>query len=196
MSHSLQRSDRDALQKSASTVSTHASVGSLVGVTLGIFLAYRLRANRAAVFRAFKASEKPTAVKFANGREEAIPDVTPMMKPSTLGDIATYTLLGAGGLFFGGETGLLTGSFRARQQINADRASRERIETAFRRYGPNPRTHFRGVINYSSQVPRRRTSKAGRRVRTKRIWWRIPIISRDGWMCIVNRESNHTLMYK
>jgi hypothetical protein len=86
------------------------------------------------MFNAFKASEQPTAVKFASGREEAIPDLTPMLRPSTLGDVATYSLLGAGGLFFGGETGLLTGSFRARSQIGADRESRDRIQTAFRKF--------------------------------------------------------------
>ena len=86
------------------------------------------------MFNTFKARQQPTAVKFAGGREEPLPDLTPIMKPSTLGDIATYTFLGAGGLFFGGETGLLTGSFRARQQIGADRESRERIEKAFRSF--------------------------------------------------------------
>lgn len=101
---------------------------------MGIFLAYRLRTARTAMFNAFKAREQPTAVKFASGKEEAVPDLTPIMKPSTLGDVATYTLLGAGGLFFGGETGLLTGTFRARSSIGADRESRERIETAFRRF--------------------------------------------------------------
>lgn len=131
---SLRQSDRDALQKAAGTVSTHVTVGSLIGVGLGIFLAYRLRANRTAMFNAFKAREKPTAVKFAGGREEPIPDITPLMKPSTFGDVATYTLLGAGGLFFGGETGLLTGSFRARRQIGVDSESRERIEKAFKRF--------------------------------------------------------------
>ena len=86
------------------------------------------------MFNAFKAREKPTAVRFAGGREEPIPDVTPLMKPSTFGDVATYTLLGAGGLFFGGETGLLTGSFQARRQIGVDSESRERIEKAFKRF--------------------------------------------------------------
>lgn len=65
---------------------------------------------------------------------EPIPDLTPFMKPSTLGDIATYTFLGAGGVFFGGETGLLTGTFSARRMIGKDRESRERIETAFRKF--------------------------------------------------------------
>jgi hypothetical protein len=131
---SLRQSDRDALQKAAGTVSTHVSVGSVIGVTLGVFLAYRLRANRTAIFNTFKARERPTAIKFAGGREEALPDMTNLMKPSAFGDVATYTFLGAGGLFFGGETGLLTGTFRARRQIGADRESRERIETAFRRF--------------------------------------------------------------
>ena len=132
--HDLQQSDRDALQKAASIVSTHASIGSLLGVSLGVLFAYRLRRQRNALFNAFKARERPTAVRFAGGREEPIPDLTQMMRPSTLGDVATYSLLGAGGVFFGGETGLLTGTFRARQTIGADRGSRERIETAFRRF--------------------------------------------------------------
>ena len=114
-------------------MSTHASIGSLIGLSLGIFLAYRLRANRTALFNTFKAREQPTAVRFAGGREEPIPDLTQIMKPSAFGDVATYSLLGAGGLFFGGESGLLTGTFRARQQIGGDRESRERIENAFRR---------------------------------------------------------------
>lgn len=86
------------------------------------------------MFRTFKTAEKPQSVKFADGREETLPDVTPLMKPSRLGDFATYTFLGAGGVFFGGETGLLTGTIRARQQINTDRESRERIQNAFRRF--------------------------------------------------------------
>ncbi|KAK3614471.1 hypothetical protein LTR56_027237 [Elasticomyces elasticus] len=132
--HDLQPQDRDALKSAASTVSTHVTVGSILGVGLGVFLAYRLRTSRTAMFNAFKASEKPTSVRFASGREEAIPDVTPLIRPSRLGDVATYSLLGIGGLFFGGETGLLTGSFRSRQQIAADRDSRDRIQLAFRKF--------------------------------------------------------------
>ena len=42
--------------------------------------------------------------------------------------------LGGGGLFFGGETGLLAGTFRARQKIGSDRDGRDRIQRAFRRF--------------------------------------------------------------
>lgn len=56
------------------------------------------------------------------------------MRPSTLGDIAAYTFFGFGGLFLGGETGLLTGSASAGRRITRDPESRERIETAFRRF--------------------------------------------------------------
>jgi hypothetical protein len=86
------------------------------------------------MFNAFKTEEQPTTIRFASGREEPLPNLTAVMKPSRLGDFATYFLLGTGGLFFGGETGLLTGTFRARQQIGADRDSRERIQTAFRKF--------------------------------------------------------------
>lgn len=86
------------------------------------------------MFKAFRAAEQPTTVRFANGREEPLPNMAPLMKPSKLGDFAMYTLLGAGGVFFGGETGLMTGTLRARQQIAADRDSRDRIQAAFRNF--------------------------------------------------------------
>ncbi|GAB7352566.1 hypothetical protein MBLNU459_g2950t1 [Dothideomycetes sp. NU459] len=132
--HDLEQSDRDALKSAAGSLSTHVTVGSMVGLGLGIFLAYRLRANRTAMFNAFKASEKPTHVQFAGGRTEPIPDLTPFLKPSTLGDIATYAFFGAGGLFFGGELGVLTGSMSASRSVTRDPASKKRIEDAFRKF--------------------------------------------------------------
>lgn len=86
------------------------------------------------MFRTFRATAQPTSVKFAGGREEPIPDLTPLMKPSRLGDFATYTFLGLGGVFFGGEGGLLTGSLMARSRLGRDREARERIQGAFRRF--------------------------------------------------------------
>ncbi|CAK4031669.1 hypothetical protein D0867_13752 [Lecanosticta acicola] len=134
LQHDLRQSDREALERAAKTVSVHTSIGSLIGVSLGILLAFRIRSARQRMFTAFKTAEQPTAVRFADGREEPLPDITSLMRPSRLGDFATYTLLGAGGVFFGGETGLLTGTFSARRLINADRESRERIQNAFRRF--------------------------------------------------------------
>jgi hypothetical protein len=103
--HDLQQTDKDALISAAKKVQTHALVGSLAGIGLGLYLAIRLRQNRTRLFQAFKASEKPTHVRFASGREEAIPDVTALMKPTPLGDIAAYTFFSIAGLFVGGETG-------------------------------------------------------------------------------------------
>ncbi|KAF2722264.1 hypothetical protein K431DRAFT_338297 [Polychaeton citri CBS 116435] len=136
LKHDLQQSDRDALVSAASKVSTHASVGSLLGVTFGIYLAYRLRSNRAAVFNAFKANagQKPVSVSLADGTSHTLPDLTPVMRPSLAGDILTYTFLGAGGLFFGGELGLLSGTISARRGILKDRESFERIEGAFKSF--------------------------------------------------------------
>lgn len=108
------------------------SVGSFIGLGLGALLAFRIRSQRSRVFSAIRAAEKPVSVKFANGTEQALPDVTPMLQPSVFGDIALYMLLGFGGLFLGGETGLLTGTYRARQFIARDADSKKRIESAFR----------------------------------------------------------------
>ena len=65
---------------------------------------------------------------------EAIPDISPFLKPSTLGDVATYCFFSAGGLFLGGETGLFTGSGSASRTITQDPESRARIETAFKKF--------------------------------------------------------------
>lgn len=56
------------------------------------------------------------------------------MKPSTLGDVAAGVFFGAGGLFIGGETGVLTGAWRARSMMDRDQESKRRIDTAFRRF--------------------------------------------------------------
>ncbi|KAL2757278.1 hypothetical protein ACRALDRAFT_1060678 [Sodiomyces alcalophilus JCM 7366] len=130
----LRDSDRDVLRRAAKKVGTHATLGSLVGLGVGLFLAYRLRTSRAQMFQAFRTAEKPTHVQFADGRSKPIPDITPYLKPSTAGDIATYGLLGLGSLFLGGETGFLTGSYSATRSISRDEESRKRIENAFRRY--------------------------------------------------------------
>lgn len=134
LTHSLQPSDREALQSAASRVSTHTTIGSVLGLSLGLFLAYRVRSSRTAMFNAFRAGEKPVSVNFAGGRVEPLPDLTPMIKPSTLGDFAAYTLFAAGGLFFGGETGLLTGGISAQRVITRDPESKARIEKAFRTF--------------------------------------------------------------
>ena len=64
---------------------------------------------------------------------EALPDLAPYIKPSPLGDVAAYMFFGAGGLFLGGETGLLTGTLSANRTISSDPESRKRIENAFKR---------------------------------------------------------------
>ncbi|MCJ1458675.1 hypothetical protein MMC28_009049 [Mycoblastus sanguinarius] len=132
--HDLRDSDRDTLNSAANKIGTHATVGSLVGLGLGLFLAFRIRSARTQMFNAFRTSEKPTHVKFPDGREEAIPNITPLLKPSTLGDIATYFFFSAGGLFLGGETGLLTGSGSASRTVSKDPESKARIEEAFRKF--------------------------------------------------------------
>ncbi|KAL8686307.1 MAG: hypothetical protein Q9218_007198 [Villophora microphyllina] len=134
LKHDLQDSDHDLLKSAASKIGIHVTIGSAAGLALGAFLAFRIRRTRMQMFNAFRAHEKPTHVKFADGREELIPDVTPYMRPTTFGDIAAYTFFGFGGLFLGGETGLLTGGSSAGRTITRDPEARERIETAFRRF--------------------------------------------------------------
>jgi len=65
---------------------------------------------------------------------EPIPDLTSLLKPTTLGDIAAYTFFAAGGLFLGGELGFISGTWGASRTINSVPESRKRIELAFRRF--------------------------------------------------------------
>jgi hypothetical protein len=66
--HSLNQQDRDLLKSAGSKVGTHAMVGSLAGLGLGVYCAFRLRAMRLAYFKAFRTMEKPVEVRFADGR--------------------------------------------------------------------------------------------------------------------------------
>lgn len=65
---------------------------------------------------------------------ESIPDIEPLLRPTALGDFATYTFFGLGAMFLGGETGILTGAASASRTISKDPESRARIESAFRIY--------------------------------------------------------------
>lgn len=69
MKHDLHQSDRDALNDASKKFSTFTAIGSLVGLGLGALLAVRVKRARTEYFKAFRAIEKPTHVKFADGRE-------------------------------------------------------------------------------------------------------------------------------
>ncbi|RAK99415.1 uncharacterized protein BO80DRAFT_494732 [Aspergillus ibericus CBS 121593] len=134
LQHDLRPQDRDALKAASHKVAFWTTVGSAVGLGLGLYAAFRLRSSRKAFFEVFRAREKPTQVVFADGRTEPIPDITPLLKPTTLGDFTTYFFAGAGGLFLGGELGFLGGAGSGSRCITADPERRQRIETAFRKF--------------------------------------------------------------
>ncbi len=68
LQNDLQPEDRQKLKSAAAKVSTGATIGSLVGLSIGIALAWKIRANRVALFQAFRTAEKPTQIVFASGR--------------------------------------------------------------------------------------------------------------------------------
>ncbi|KAI4932770.1 hypothetical protein J4E85_003170 [Alternaria conjuncta] len=135
LQHDLNQQDREVLKSAGGKVSMHAGFASAVGLGLGIYTAYRLRSMRLAYFKAFRAAEKPVEVRFADGRTEPVPDITAQISgPSRWGDAATYFLFSVGGLFLGGELGLLTGTASAARTVTKDPDSKERIEKAFKNY--------------------------------------------------------------
>lgn len=79
--------------------------------------------------------QQPHAVYNTNTNPpEPIPDISAQLSPSRWGDAATYFLFSVGGLFLGGELGLITGTASASRTITKDSAARERIEKAFKNY--------------------------------------------------------------
>ncbi|KAJ4268980.1 hypothetical protein NW762_003051 [Fusarium torreyae] len=134
LQHDLSQEDRDVLRRAGGKVSTHAAVGSLLGAGLGMYCAFRLRSMRVAYFNAFRATEKPVRVQFADGRTEPIPDISDKLAPSKWGDAATYFFFSIGGLFLGGEAGLVTGTASASRTITKNSEVRGRIEKAFKNY--------------------------------------------------------------
>ena len=86
------------------------------------------------IYKAFRTAERPTHVRFADGREEALPDIAPLLRPSTTGDVLTYLFFGSAGLFIGGELGLLSGGAAAKRTITRDPERRARVEKAFNRF--------------------------------------------------------------
>ena len=69
MNHDLEQSDRDAIVKAVGSISMPTTLGTLLGLGLGVYAAFRLRRVRADMFNAFRATEKPTHVLFSNGRQ-------------------------------------------------------------------------------------------------------------------------------
>jgi hypothetical protein len=67
MQHDLQADDREKLKSAATKVSLWTTVGSAVGISLGLYAAIRLRSTRKAFFAAVRAQEKPTKVVFSDG---------------------------------------------------------------------------------------------------------------------------------
>ncbi|GME23983.1 hypothetical protein GTA08_BOTSDO13885 [Neofusicoccum parvum] len=134
LQHDLTPSDRATLNRAAQALSTHAALGSLAGLALGALLFARVRGARARALAALRAVETPVALRFKDGRTEPLPDLGRLAAPSPWTDAAAALLFAAGGLFVGGEVGLLTGAGSARRVVGREPEARERIEKAFLRY--------------------------------------------------------------
>ncbi|KAI1173210.1 hypothetical protein F4777DRAFT_462767 [Nemania sp. FL0916] len=132
MESDLEPSDRGILAKSTSRIATSATFGSIAGMAVALYASFRLRRVRTDMFAAFRAAEKPAFVVSENGRQEAIPDLSPLLRPTKAGDVASYFFFGLGGAFVGGELGLLGGTWSASRSLNKDPAARHRIENAYR----------------------------------------------------------------
>lgn len=65
---------------------------------------------------------------------EPIPDITPYVRPTTFGDIITYTFFSGAGIFIGGQLGLLSGASSAIKTVDSDPEARKRILDGFRKF--------------------------------------------------------------
>lgn len=64
----LTADDREVLKGAARTITWQASAGSLLGLGLGVFLAYRARALRRGLFDQFRSADQPRQLTFASGK--------------------------------------------------------------------------------------------------------------------------------
>jgi hypothetical protein len=71
---------------------------------------------------------------YTNDATEPIPDISKQLAPSKWSDAATYFFFTLGGLFIGGEAGLLSGTASASRTITKVPEAKERIEKAFKNY--------------------------------------------------------------
>ncbi|KAK0728859.1 hypothetical protein B0T26DRAFT_673328 [Lasiosphaeria miniovina] len=145
MQHDLASEDRSRLRTAARKVSVHASLGSILGLGVGLAMAWRIRANRMALYDVLRTSMRPTEVVFASGQrgdqknaaktcgKSHVKCATPAL-PTGWGDAATFGAFSLGGMLLGGETGFLTGTASATRLISKDAESQKRIESAFRKF--------------------------------------------------------------
>ena len=66
--NTLSEDDRNAVKKAQSTVAGYKTVIPCLGFAVGLLGAHRLRANKLAMLRTFRAQERPTHVVFASGQ--------------------------------------------------------------------------------------------------------------------------------
>ena len=69
LQHDLTAEDRDALTAAGRTFGLYTTIGSVVGLGLGLVLAIRVRQGRRQMLTALRMTDRPTHVKFMDGRE-------------------------------------------------------------------------------------------------------------------------------
>ncbi|KAK6533619.1 hypothetical protein TWF694_002555 [Orbilia ellipsospora] len=102
--------DRQFLNDMDRKISGPVRTASLIGLSVGLFLAFRQRRGVMRAYRALRQEHRATTITFSNGAVQTLADVSMAPKPSRLGGLFTYTLLGFGGWL----TGSTVGMWRAR----------------------------------------------------------------------------------
>jgi len=135
LEHDLTQQDRELLEKAAGKISFHVTAGSIIGLGLGVALAFRMRSSAIKFINVLQKTERPTHIQYADGRAVPFPDVSALYHlPPPGSNALTAFLFGTAGLFLGGELGMVTGTRSAKRTLNQDLTSRRRIEAAFRKF--------------------------------------------------------------
>lgn len=130
MFDSLTESDRLLMTTAERRHSAIVSLGTVIGLSLGLAFAYCRRRSAHQLYQTFLAKETPSSAKFYDGRETFLPDITASsyFKPTTTGAVATYVGLGIGGLIIGGGIAMALGCKVRERTIYGDAEAAKRIE--------------------------------------------------------------------
>ncbi|KAF3902788.1 hypothetical protein AA313_de0204903 [Arthrobotrys entomopaga] len=98
--------DRQFMAEMDRKISKPIRTGTLIGLSIGLLLAFRQRRAVTRAYKALRQEHHATTITFSNGVVQTLADVSMAPKPSLFGGLLTYMVLGFGGSIVGSSFGM------------------------------------------------------------------------------------------